>query len=61
MENKEIINDALNHIPEGMINVAKKDHRMVILIAQSIARKKGMEYKDVIKHLDSVNFKKLRQ
>ena len=45
---------ALNEIPQGIKDMARKSREMVIVMAESIARKKGFRKEAVLKYLDSL-------
>lgn len=46
--------EALNDIPQGIKDTASKSRPLVLLMAQSIARKKGFNQEEVLKYLDSL-------
>jgi len=45
---------ALNEIPQGIKDMARKSREMVIVMAESIARKKGFRKEAVLKYLDNL-------
>jgi hypothetical protein len=45
---------ALNEIPQGIKDMARKSREYTIIIAESIARKKGFRKNAVLKYLDSL-------
>ena len=48
------VREALAAIPQGIKDMAKKSREMVIVMAESIARKKGFRKEAVLKYLDSL-------
>lgn len=48
------VREALKEIPQGIKDMAKKSREMVIVMAESIARKKGFRKDAVLKYLDSL-------
>ena len=48
------VREALNEIPQGIKDMAKKKREYVIVIAESIANKKCFRVNEVLKYLDSL-------